>query len=217
MTYFITFLEGIFSFLSPCMLPMLPIYLSYFAGKADRQRGQISRILAFILGFTLSFTLLGVFFSLLGQVLTRYKVLLNMVSGGFMILFGLSFLDVVPLTMFKGMSKAARVEGALSAFVFGLIYSINLTPCIGAFLGSALMLVTAGGNVKQGVLLMILYSLGLGIPFLLAGILTVKLNVVFGVVKKHYALFNRVSGIFLICVGILTAVGGLDRMLRLLV
>ena len=217
MIYLITFLEGIFSFISPCMLPLLPVYLAYFAGDADKRKGgQIVRILFFILGFTLSFSLLGVFFALVGGVLNRYQVVIHLVSGSFMIYFGLSFLGVVNLNFLKGSKEGYKTGGIFSAFVFGLIYSVNLTPCIGAFLGSALMLVVNGGDVGRGVLLMVLYSLGLGIPFLLAGILTVKLNQVFAFIKKHYKIFNWICGIFLICIGLITASGGLSWLMSLL-
>ena len=132
-----------------------------------------------------------------------------------MIYFGLSFLGVVHLNFLKGGGESRKSGGILSSFLFGLIYSVNLTPCIGAFLGSALMLVVNGGEVGKGVLLMALYSLGLGIPFLLAGILTVKLNQAFIFIKKHYEIFNRFCGIFLIGVGILTACGGLNWLMGL--
>lgn len=186
MTYLITFLEGIFSFLSPCMLPMLPVYLSYFAGNADRRKEKVLRILAFILGFTLSFLALGIFFSVLGRVLTRYQTIVNVICGIIMILFGFSFLDVVHLPMFKGVSKRVEITGIASALLFGIIYSINLTPCVGAFLGSALLLATTAGNVAKGILLLLVYSMGLGIPFLLSALFVSHLGAVFSGIKTHY-------------------------------
>lgn len=216
MTYLITFLEGVMSFLSPCMLPMLPVYLSFFAGGADKKKAGIGRILAFILGFTATFTLMGLFFSAVGSVLRKYQVAVNIVCGLLMILFGLSFLDVIRLPFLKGISSEVKITGVLSAFLFGVIYSINLTPCVGAFLGSALMLATASGSAGKGLALLLLYSLGQGIPFLLSALLVGRLDVLFKGIKKHYKIFNAVCGGFLILCGVLTACGLMERLIGVL-
>lgn len=216
MTYLITFLEGIFSFLSPCMLPLLPVYLTYFAGSTGDKRPRIPRILAFIGGFTVTFLLLGLFFSALGSVLSRYQTAVHLLCGGVIVLFGLSLLDVIHLPLLHGGASGVRVTGVLSAFVFGVVYSVNLTPCIGAFLGSALLLATSSGSLAQGVLLLLLYSLGLGIPFLLSALLVSHLDSVFSAIKRHYTAFHRVCGGFLILIGVLTALGLLERWIHLL-
>lgn len=215
MQYLITFLEGIFSFLSPCMLPMLPVYLTYFAAGQGKTGPRLGRILAFIGGFTLSFVALGLFFSAVGMFLTRYQVWVNLVCGLLMILFGLSCLEVISLPFFRGMNTRVEVTGLLSAFLFGLVYSVSLTPCVGAFLGSALMLAATAGSVGRGVLLLLLYSLGLGLPFLLSGVLVGRLDSVFRSIKTHYLLFNRICGGFLILVGILTCCGLMSRVMGL--
>ena len=95
MDYFLTFLEGIISFISPCMLPMLPVYISYFAGGADKRKNVFPRALAFVIGFTLVFSLLGLFAGTLGGLLTEYKTIVNAVSGLLVILFGLSFMEII--------------------------------------------------------------------------------------------------------------------------
>ncbi len=213
MIYLITFLEGIFSFLSPCMLPLLPVYLAYFAGGSEKKGGQLLRICCFILGFSLCFTLLGLSFSAAGSLLSRHHRAVEIVSGALMIFFGLSTMEVIKLGSSRGVGGFGKAGNAFSAFVFGIVYSLNLTPCVGAFLGSALMLVASGGNVLEGMLCMLLYSLGLGIPFLLAGLLTTRLNGAFSWVKRHYRAINAVCGLFLIAVGILTAAGLLNALL----
>ena len=139
MDFLITFLEGIISFISPCMLPMLPIYVSYFAGGADKKHRVFSRALAFVIGFTAVFSLLGLFAGTLGAFLAKYQTAVNIVSGVIVIIFGLSYLEVIRLPFFKGMSGKKSANTIISAFLFGVIYSVSLTPCIGAFLGSALM------------------------------------------------------------------------------
>ena len=215
MTYLITFLEGILSFLSPCMLPLLPVYLSYFAGNADKHDGKGSRIPAFILGFTLSFMVLGLLFSALGAMLARYQTVVNLVCGALMLLFGLSCLDVIRLPRVFSGAKQVRVVDSLSAFLFGIVYPLNLTPCVGAFLGSALALATASGSAAKGALLLLVYSLGLGIPFVLSAYLISRLNSFFTAVKSHYAVVNRVSGALLIVAGLLTASGLMSRWMSL--
>ena len=216
MVYLITFLEGILSFLSPCMLPMLPVYLSFFAGRSEGRQTQIGRILAFILGFTLCFLLLGTGFAALGGLLNRYRSVVNLICGGMMAAFGLSFLDIVPLPFFKGVSARVRITGVLSAFLFGVIYSLSLTPCVGAFLGSALLLATTSGSMGQGALMLLVYSLGMGIPFLLSALLASHLDVLFSGIKAHYSLLNRICGGFLIAVGLLTAFGWMNALISLL-
>lgn len=211
MDYIITFLEGIISFISPCMLPMLPVYISYFAGQSKDDGGKspkmIFKVIAFVAGFTVVFTALGLFSGTLGKLLSEYQTIVNIVSGVIVILFGLSYLEVFRIPFFKGMKKGYRVTGIASAFLFGVIYSISLTPCVGAFLGSALMLASSAGGAVKGAVLLLIYSLGLGIPFIFSAILLDKLSVAFTFIKKHYKTINLISGIALIIVGILMAFG----------
>ncbi len=213
MQYLITFLEGFISFISPCMLPMLPLYISYFAGNADKKHKTLARALAFVLGFTVVFTLLGLFAGTLGQLLARYQTVVNIVSGALVIVFGLSYLDVIRLPMFRGMQGGRSVTGVFSAFLFGVIYSVSLTPCVGAFLGSALMMASSAGGALTGTLLLLTYSLGLGVPFLVSAVLIDRLNTVFGAIKKHYRIVNIVCGVFLILVGVLMMFGLLNALL----
>lgn len=207
MQYLITFLEGIISFISPCMLPMLPLYISYFAGNADKRRHVLLRAAAFVLGFTVIFTALGLFAGTLGTFLMRYQTAVNLVGGIIVILFGLSYLDIIPLPFFKGIQKRADIRGVISAFLFGMVYSVSLTPCVGAFLGSALMLASTTGGAAEGALLLLTYSLGLGVPFLFSAVLIDHLNTAFAWIKRHYRIINLVCGIFLIVVGVLMAMG----------
>lgn len=215
MEYILTFIEGIISFISPCMLPMLPIYISYFAGNNGKKQNVVVRSLCFVTGFTLVFVLLGVFAGVLGGFLTDYSRVLNVVCGVIVVFFGLSYLEIIPLSFLKGMGGAAKVTGAFSALVFGMIYSVSLTPCVGAFLGSALMQAASTGGAGKGALLLLFYSLGLGIPFVISALLLDSLTGVFGFIKRHYKVINTVCGIFLICVGICMAAGLMTRLLAL--
>lgn len=219
MTYFISFLEGIITFLSPCLLPMLPIYVSYFAGGGERStRKTLTNALGFILGFTLVFVALGALAGTLGSFLKSHQTAVNIVSGLLVIFFGLSFLGVFRLSFFQG--SRFRVDGEhmgfFSALIFGLIFSLGWTPCVGAFLGSALALASQQGHVVQGMVMLLAYSLGLGVPFLLSALLIDKLKSTFDWVKRHYAVINRISGGLLIAIGLLMATGTLGRLLAML-
>ncbi len=207
MQYFITFLEGIISFISPCMLPMLPLYISYFGVNAGKKTKVVLKACSFVLGFTVVFCALGLFAGTIGAFLTRYRTALNIVCGLIVIVFGLSYLEIIRLPFFKGMKSGVNTATVLSTFFFGVVYSVSLTPCIGAFLGSALMLASSGAASLQGVLLLLCYSMGLGIPFIISALLLDKINGAFSFIKKHYKVINTVCGIFLIALGILMALG----------
>ncbi len=216
MDYIITFIEGIISFISPCMLPLLPLYVSYFAGGATNKRRVFARSLSFVFGFTLVFCLLGLLAGTLGGFLIKYKTAVNIICGVIVIIFGLSYLEVIKLPFFKGMTSGRTADSIVSAFVFGVIYSLSLTPCIGAFLGSALMLASASATAVRGVLLLVAYSLGLGVPFIISALLIDKLETAFSFIKKHYKTINICCGVFLIIVGLLIAVGLTDRFISIL-
>lgn len=218
MIYLITFLEGIISFISPCMLPMIPIYVTYFAGETNKKNNTVINAISFVIGFTLVFSILGVFSGTIGALLKNYQGVVNVVCGIIVILFGLNYLNVIHIELFKGKNKnGTKITGIFSAFLFGIVFSINLTPCIGAFLGSALMMASASGTALKGVALLFVYSLGLGIPIICSAILIKKLNSVFDFIKKHYKLINSICGIFLIIVGISMALGIMNNLLHLLV
>ena len=218
MQYFISFLEGIITFVSPCLLPMLPIYISYFAGGSNSSSKKvIKNALGFILGFTLVFVMMGALAGTFGRLLQEYSLWVNIVTGLIVIFFGLNFLGVFKLNIFKG-SNMAKVQdlGFFSSLIFGLVFSIGWTPCVGAFLGSALMLAASRGSVMQGTVMLLLYSLGLGIPFFISAILIDKLKTAFNFIKSHYRIINIFSGVLLIIVGMLMATGLFGKFLTLL-
>lgn len=216
MQYLITFLEGVVSFLSPCMLPLLPAYVGYFAAGADRKRHTLARSLMFVAGFTLIFCLLGVTAGSLGAALSGHRRAVEIVCGACVILFGLAYLDVIPLPFFRGVQRMGA-EGLWGAFVFGVIYALGLTPCVGAFLGSALMLAASVGGAGKGLALLLAYSLGLGIPFVLSAVLIDRLSGAFGWVKAHYRILNIICGAVLILMGAAMAAGWLQRLLTALI
>ena len=219
MQYVIAFLEGIITFISPCLLPMLPIYMSYFAGGGERSTGKtLKGALGFVFGFTVVFVALGALAGTVGSFLREYQTAVNVVSGLIVILFGLNFLGVFKLNLFRGSRYSVNTDnvGFFSALLFGMIFSVGWTPCVGAFLGSALMLASQQAHVIEGMLMLLAYSLGLGIPFILSAVLIDYLKTAFNWIKKNYRVINVVSGGLLVLIGILMATGTLGRLLNLL-
>ena len=218
MQYLISFLEGIITFISPCLLPMLPIYISYFAGGGERTTGKtLKGACGFVLGFTLVFVALGALAGTLGSFLNRYQTAVNIISGLIVILFGLNFMGILKLNLFRGSVRMdVNPDGFFSSMLFGIIFSLGWTPCVGAFLGSALVLASQQGHVLEGMLMLLAYSAGLGIPFLVSALLIDKLKSAFNWIKSHYAIVNTVSGALLVFVGVLMATGTLGRILTML-
>ena len=219
MQYVISFLEGIITFISPCLLPMLPIYISYFAGGGERStKKTLTGGIGFVVGFTVVFTLMGALAGTVGGFLKEHQTAVNIISGIVVIFFGLNFLGVFKLNLFKGSSRSVDTNnmGFFSALLFGVIFSLGWTPCVGAFLGSALMLASQQGSVLAGTFMLLAYSLGLGVPFILSAVLIDKLQSAFDWIKRNYRVINIVSGSLLILIGILMATGTLGRLISLL-
>ena len=219
MSYVIAFLEGIITFISPCLLPMLPIYISYFAGGGERSTGKtLKGALGFVTGFTVVFVILGALAGTVGSFLREYQTAVNIVSGAVVIVFGLNFLGVFKLNLFRGSHRSVNTDnmGFFSALLFGMIFSVGWTPCVGAFLGSALMLASQQAHIAEGMLMLFAYSLGLGIPFILSAVLIDYLKTAFNWIKKNYKAINIISGSLLVLIGILMATGMLGRFLSLL-
>ncbi len=218
MQYFISFLEGIITFISPCLLPMIPLYISYFAGGKERNtKKTVKNALGFILGFTIVFVLMGALAGTFGKLLNEYKTIVDIVTGLIVVFFGLNFLGVFKINLFKGAKKVKTDNlGFFSSMVFGIVFSIGWTPCVGAFLGSALMLAASQGHVTEGIIMLLLYSLGLGIPFFISAILIDKLRGAFTFIKKHYKVINTVCGALLVVIGVFMATGLFGKLLGLL-
>lgn len=219
MQYLIAFLEGIITFISPCLLPMLPIYVSYFAGGGQRTTGRtVTNALGFVLGFTVLFTAMGALAGTLGSFLIAHQTAVNIISGAVVIVFGLSYMGVIHLNLFGGMGAGVdtRDMGFFSAMLFGIVFSVGWTPCVGAFLGSALMLASQQGSALIGVGMLLCYSLGLGVPFLMSAVLIDQLKSAFQFIKQHYERINQVCGLFLIAIGIAMMTGFMGRLLALL-
>jgi len=219
MQYIITFLEGIITFVSPCLLPMLPVYVSYFAGGEERTTAKtLKNALGFVAGFTLVFVLMGALAGTLGGFLGRHRTAVNIVTGLIVVFFGLNFLGVFRLNIFKGINRTMdkKEPGFFSSVLFGVVFSVGWTPCVGAFLGSAIMLASQQGHALAGMLMLLLYSLGLGIPFVASALLIDRLKSTFDAIKKHYRVINIASGCLLVVIGVLMMTGLMSRLVTIL-
>lgn len=258
MDYLLTFLEGLASFISPCMLPMIPLYLSYFAGDDDTNEKQdnpadktfvaterketfeengrnpnekettkpatenkkaggekyrvLVRSLFFVSGFTLMFVVFGGLVGFVSGYISKYKTVINIVAGAVVIIFGLSYIGLFELPFFKGMKTSRGINGVWSAFLFGIVFAVGVGPCTGAFLGSALALASASGTAPKGILLLLFYSLGIGIPFILTAVLTDRTKKLFGFIRRHFKVIKIVSGSLLVVTGILMAAGIMSKL-----
>lgn len=219
MQYLIAFLEGIITFVSPCLLPMLPVYVSYFANGENNRRRTLFNAIAFVAGFTTIFLMLGAFAGSVGAALKQHAAIVNLITGGIVVVLGLNFSGLLQIGFLNKTQKLdikVKTENVFSTFLFGMIFSIGWTPCVGAFLGSALLLASERGTLMEGLLMLLVYSLGLGIPFVISALLLDKLKETFTFIKKHYVLINRIAGIFLIVVGISMMTGLFGRLLAII-
>ena len=206
MEYIFTFLEGIASFISPCLLPMLPIYLSYFMGKEEKNlKKAIKNAIGFVIGFTIVFLILSIFASQLGSFISQSISYIKIIFAILIILLGLNYMDVLKIK-FLNKTKMIKTQtkdlNFFKAILFGILFSFSWTPCIGTFLSSVLLLIAKQQDLIKGILLMLVYAIGLGIPFIISVILIEKLKEVFNFIKKHYRIIKIISGIILIIMGI---------------
>lgn len=216
-----TLIEGLITFISPCVLPMIPVYVLYFTGGEEKstQGRTLLRALCFVLGFTLLFVLLGVLSGTLGALLIRYQRVVNILCGLVMIAFGLHYAGFLRIGALEKTIKPGvqvQAKGYASCLLLGAVFAVGWSPCTGPFLGSAMMMAAGQGQALSGMVLLLCYSLGLGIPFVLCALLIDQLKGAFAVIKRHYTVINRVCGIFLILVGVMMMTGLFARLSAML-
>lgn len=212
MQYIITFIEGVASFVSPCVLPVIPIYISYFATDNKSSKKALINALGFVSGFSIIFILLGVFAGTFGKFIHEYVDYFNIIFGIFLIVIGLNYMGFLFIKLFNktnGKSLEKKNLNFITSCFFGMIFSLTWTPCVGAFLSSALILASTTGSVLKGAILLLLYSLGLAIPFIVTTIFLEKMKKTFDFIKKHYNIINKISGSILLIFGIYKLVIGI--------
>lgn len=222
MEYVLLFLEGMITFLSPCILPMLPLYISYFSGAGsgeDRGRyGVLINAAGFVVGFTAVFTLIGTMAGTFGAWLKEYQRIVELVSGAVIVIFGLNYIGILKLKILEKsyrMNLEIRTFRFFSSILFGIIFAVGWTPCVGTFLGSALMVAVQAGAAVKGAGMLFVYSMGLGIPFVLCGVFIDSLKGTFSYLKRHYDVINKVSGTILVIMGIAMMTGTFNRVLAI--
>ena len=225
MLYLMTFLEGILTFVSPCLLPLLPVFVSYFAGvsineatSTGRQRLKILvSALAFMAGFTLIFVLMGVFAGSVGAAITSHQTIVNIVAGSIVVLFGLGYMGLFALPQINLFGSENQVytgrKDGLRSFFFGIVFSVGWTPCISVFLGAAFAKAAVSGTWYTGALLLLSYSLGLGLPLVISAVLIDSLKGAFDFIKRNFQTIQRASGVILIVMGLLIASGLMTRLI----
>ncbi len=211
---------GAVSFLSPCVLPLVPAYLSFVSGVSvadlDRRRRDVLRVaLAFVAGFTVVFVALGAAAGGIGSFLFGQRHWLTIAGGVFLIVAGLVVADVVRLPGMRLSSLPGRsAAGVAGAFLTGAVVCIGWTPCVGYVLGSILVLAGSGDSALSGALLLFVYSLGLGVPFVLAALAYDRVMTRLGFLKRHYRAVQIVSGVVLAAFGLLLVTGTLTEVSR---
>ena len=202
MQYIFTFVEGIFAFVSPCILPMLPIFLAYISADEKQSLGKrFSNTLFFVMGFTTAFTIMGATAFSLGRFMAVYKDFLVKLAGVILVFFGFVYLDFIQISIGGSGLKKGKC-GPVGNFLFGISYSFGWTPCLGAFLGSALAMASVQETVFQGMLLLACFGFGLGVPFIVFSLLYEQLKGVTGFLKKHSQTIKYIGGSMLIIVGL---------------
>jgi cytochrome c-type biogenesis protein len=214
----VALLAGLVSFLSPCVLPMLPGYLSYATGLsgADLAAADVrrSRMLAgsvlFVLGFSVVFVALGVATGSLGFWYADHKVLIDRVLGGFSVLMGLAFIGLVPWLQRDVRFHRVPAVGLVAAPLLGFLFGLGWTPCVGPTLGVIDTLAATSGTAARGGILLACYSLGLGVPFVLAAVLWRRALSALTVIRRHQQWVTRIGGVMLVVVGLALLTGWWD-------
>ena len=206
----IAFGAGLISFLSPCVLPLIPVYISYISGSSlndliEKKKINLIPIILFTLGFSLVFIIFGAASTFLGQVLLQNSYELRIFAGLLIILFSLHIIGIINL---KFLNYEKRIQtnsnkNLYSPILIGMAFAFGWTPCIGPILGSILVLASTEESINQGIFLLISYSLGLALPFVLSGYLIQKFLIFSKNFKKNIGLVSKIGGIILLITGIL--------------
>ena len=214
----IALFAGLVSFLSPCVLPIVPPYLAYMSGVAlsdmENRKGQTKIVftaLFFVLGLSTVFIFLGFSASAIGAVFFDYHALFNTIAGLVIMLFGLHFLNIYRLQFLdrEARFKFENNQGtAFGSYVLGLAFAFGWTPCIGPQLGAILSLAASNASIAKGTVLLAFYAIGLGIPFLIFALFINRLDSTLQFLKRHFKIIERVMGLLLWTVGLLMLTGG---------
>jgi len=214
----LAFAAGLLSFVSPCVLPLLPVYLSFISGVGveelgGRRRRLLLTSLLFVAGFTVVFMLMGAGAGGVGRLLIRYRQELTIAAGAFIAVSGLVVAGVIKLPE-PVLKVAPKHAGAGGAFFTGAALAIGWTPCVGYVLGAILSMAATSQSAVSGSLLLLVYSAGLGVPFVLAALAFDWMNARLGWIKRHYRAVQVTAGALLVVFGVLMMLGVLEQLSR---
>ena len=224
---FIALLAGLFSFISPCVLPIVPPYLAYMAGismnemtEGKKARRAILPAIFFVMGLSTVFLFLGFSASAFGAFFLQNQVLFSKISGIVVIIFALHFLSIIRIPLLDRdmrMDAGDRGGSSFGAYVLGLAFAFGWTPCIGPQLGTIITLAASEASIGRGMVLMATYAAGLGIPFILAAIFIQRSMGLMNWMKRHMDKIERIMGLLLYTVGLLLLTGGFAELSRWLI
>jgi len=213
---FVALLAGVISFLSPCVLPIVPPYLAFMAGtsmdeiQTGKSRKVVISALFFVLGLSTVFMMLGIAASALGRSLLQYQYEMTITGGIIIMIFGQHFLGIfrVPF-LYREARMETKTKGGtfFSAYVLGLAFAFGWSPCIGPILGTILFLVVDEGNIGRGMIMMASYAFGLGLPFVLAAVFISRAIGVMNQLKRHLDKIEKISGLLLWSIGLMMITG----------
>ena len=206
---FIALGAGLISFLSPCVLPLIPGYIAYISGSTlnellEKKKINLTPIILFTFGFSIIFIFFGAAATFVGQLLLQNSYELRILSGFLIIIFALHIMGVINLKFlnYEKRIQTDKKQGIFAPILIGMAFAFGWTPCIGPILGSILILASTTESISKGILLLILYSLGLAIPFILSGYLIQKFMLISKNLKQKMNLINKLGGVLLLMTGI---------------
>lgn len=217
-------IAGVVSFLSPCVLPLIPGYLSFITGMSTTELAEKNRplgtvlipALLFVLGFTIVFVAFGASASVLGTFLSAYRSVVEKVAGLLVIAFGVLMLGIIKVPWLYGEARfdleKSRSFGRGASLVMGMAFAAGWSPCVGPVLGSILALAGSSGSVGRGALLLLVYSAGLGVPFIAVALVFGRIRGLLRWLTRHSLVINRISGSIMIAIGVLIFFGRLEAL-----
>ena len=219
---FASFLAGILTFISPCILPLIPAYITLVTGlsieELDNKKNLLSVFLSsicFVLGFTTVFVFLGLSVTIIGRFFLNHMDILRFAGGIIIIIFGLHLIGIFKIKLlykqFSWMDKIKRTSNYFTIYLIGCAFAFSWTPCVDPILASILIMAATQGTIAKGTILLLIYSLGLAIPFILTALFVSKFLTLFNSIKKYYKVIEIVSGTLLILMGILIISGGFNQ------
>ena len=209
----LAFSAGLLSFLSPCVLPLVPAYISYLTGSSidELKAGKtklftLYKSLGFVLGFSIIFILMGVSITSLGKLLITHKDVFRKIGGALIIVFGLHTIGIFRIKLFyreKRFLYFDKIKGPFSSVIMGMAFATGWTPCIGPILSSILIYATSMDSINKGMLLLIMYSIGLAVPFILTAMVIEGFSEQFKKFSKYLPIISIISGVLMIIMGIM--------------